>query len=259
MSRIIPSFYPIALIRVDEDGVPIRDQKGLCIRCQPFQPGMYVGLITANNAMRSFDGYVDQEATKKKIARDVFRRGDAAFLSGDILEMDELGYLYFKDRTGDTFRWRGENVSTTEVEAVISNVAGLKDCVVYGVEVIQHRADYFTFTDDKFRNGIVQVPGSEGRAGMAAILDPDGSLDVKNLAEGLAKVLPTYARPLFIRVVNTIELTGTYKLRKVDYQKESFHLDKVQDAVYLLDPKSQSYVPFTAELYDQLKSGAMRI
>ena len=94
---------------------------------------------------------------------------------------------------------------------------------------------------------------------MAAILDPDGSLDVKNLAEGLAKVLPTYARPLFIRVVATIELTGTYKLRKVDYQKESFHLDKVQDAVYLLDPKSQSYVPFTAELYDQLKSGAMRI
>ena len=254
-----PKFYPVSLIKVDEDGEPIRGKDGLCIRCKPGEPGMFIGLIDRGNPLRNFDGYADKNATKKKVARDVFRRGDAAFLSGDILEMDELGYLYFKDRTGDTFRWRGENVSTTEVEAVISNVAGLKDCAVYGVEVIQHRADYFTFTDDKFRNGIVQVPGSEGRAGMAAILDPDGSLDVKNLAQGLAKVLPTYARPLFIRVVATIELTGTYKLRKVDYQKESFHLDKVQDAVYLLDPKSQSYVPFTAELYDQLKSGAMRI
>ena len=97
---------------------------------------MFVGKIVNNDPVRDFHGYADKSATKKKVARDVFRRGDAVFLSGDILVMDELGYLFFLDRTGDTFRWRGENVSTTEVEAVISNLAGLKDCVVYGVEVI---------------------------------------------------------------------------------------------------------------------------
>lgn len=94
-----------------------------------------LGMILKNHPIRDFHGYADPNATKKKVAVDVFKRGDAAFLSGDILEMDELGYLFFKDRTGDTFRWRGENVSTSEVEAVISNVAGLKDCCVYGVEV----------------------------------------------------------------------------------------------------------------------------
>lgn len=96
---------------------------------------MFVGMIMKNHPIRDFHGYADPNATKKKVAVDVFKRGDAAFLSGDILVMDELGYLFFKDRTGDTFRWRGENVSTSEVEAVISNVAGLKDCCVYGVEV----------------------------------------------------------------------------------------------------------------------------
>ena len=125
----------MALIRVDENGEPIRTPDGLCIRCEPNEPGMFIGLMQKGHAIRNFDGYADKNATKKKVTRDVFRRGDAAVLSGDRLEMDELGYLYFKDRTGDTFRWRGENVSTTEVEAVISNVAGLKDCVVYGVEV----------------------------------------------------------------------------------------------------------------------------
>jgi acyl-CoA synthetase (AMP-forming)/AMP-acid ligase II len=159
-----PKFYPVSLIKVDEDGEPIRGRDGLCIRCKPREPGMFIGLIDRGNPLRNFDGYADKNATKKKVARDVFRRGDAAFLSGDILEMDELGYLYFKDRTGDTFRWRGENVSTTEVEAVISNVAGLKDCVVYGVEVIQRRADRFIFTDDKFWK--LNRPGSRlGRQG----------------------------------------------------------------------------------------------
>ena len=96
---------------------------------------MFVGKIVNNDPIRDFHGYADKSATKRKVAYDVFKRGDAAFLSGDILVMDDDGYLFFLDRTGDTFRWRGENVSTTEVEAVISNVAALKDCVVYGVEV----------------------------------------------------------------------------------------------------------------------------
>lgn len=133
---IAPAVYPVALIKVTEDtGEPIRGADGLCIRCKPGEPGMFVGMILKNHPIRDFHGYADPNATKKKVAFDVFKRGDAAFLSGDILVMDELGYLYFKDRTGDTFRWRGENVSTSEVEAVISNIAQLKDCCVYGVEV----------------------------------------------------------------------------------------------------------------------------
>ena len=149
-----PSLYPVTLIKADAEGQPVRAKNGLCVRCKPHEPGMFVGMIDKNNPIRKFDGYADKKATEKKVKclsfferllstggihlqviRDVLRRGDAAFLSGDILEMDDLGYLYFKDRTGDTFRWRGENVSTTEVEAVVSNVAELKDCAVYGVEV----------------------------------------------------------------------------------------------------------------------------
>lgn len=136
VSLIAPSVYPVGLIRVNEEtGEPIRGKDGLCIRCKPNEPGMFVGVVLHNHPIRDFHGYADPNATKKKVAVDVFKRGDAAFLSGDILVMDDLGYLFFKDRTGDTFRWRGENVSTTEVEAVISNIAGLKDCCVYGVEV----------------------------------------------------------------------------------------------------------------------------
>ena len=135
VSRILPNFYPVALIKVDDEGEPIRGPDGLCIRCQPGEPGMFVGLVTKGHAIRNFDGYADKKATSKKMANNIFRYGDTAFLSGDLLEMDELGYLYFLDRLGDTFRWRGENVSTTEVEAVVSNVADLKDCTVYGVEV----------------------------------------------------------------------------------------------------------------------------
>ena len=111
---------------------------------------MFVGKIVNNDPVRDFHGYADKSATKKKVARDVFRRGDAVFLSGDILVMDELGYLFFLDRTGDTFRWRGENVSTTEVEAVISNLAGLKDCVVYGVEVITVKSWDYLETCNQF-------------------------------------------------------------------------------------------------------------
>ncbi|KZS18456.1 Bile acyl-CoA synthetase [Daphnia magna] len=238
VSMIAPSIYPVALIKVTEDtGEPIRGEDGLCIRCKPGEPGMFVGMILRNHPIRDFHGYADPNATKKKVAVDVFKRGDAAFLSGDILEMDELGYLFFKDRTGDTFRWRGENVSTSEVEAVISNVAALKDCCVYGVE----------------------VPGAEGRAGMAAILDPERTLDLKVLATGMSKVLPSYARPLFVRLVKVIDLTGTYKLRKVDYQKEGFDVDKIKDEVYFFDATSQSYVLFTSALYEQLKSGKIRV
>ncbi|XP_067001452.2 long-chain fatty acid transport protein 4 isoform X2 [Anabrus simplex] len=154
---------------------------------------------------------------------------------GDILVMDEFGYLYFKDRTGDNFRWKGENVATTEVEAVITSVVQVKDVAVYGV----------------------QVPGTEGRAGMVAIVDPDGTLNLKALAEGVNTNLPAYARPVFVRVMKEIELTGTYKIKKTMLQKDGFDPSLIKDDLYLY--KGTHYIPLTPEIYSGILSGAVRV
>ncbi|XP_028165964.1 long-chain fatty acid transport protein 1-like, partial [Ostrinia furnacalis] len=189
VSRIIPSVYPIAIIKVDQEtGEPIRDSRGLCQLAQPDEPGVFIGKISHNNPSREYLGYVDKAASEKKVVKDVFAHGDLAFISGDILVADELGYLFFRDRTGDTFRWRGENVSTTEVEAAVSRVADHRDAVVYGV----------------------LVPNVEGRAGMCGIVDVDGSLDLSQLARALARDLPAYARPVFLRVMTSVDLTGEF-------------------------------------------------
>ncbi|CAH0726565.1 unnamed protein product, partial [Brenthis ino] len=238
ISRIIPAVYPIAIIKVDEDtGEPIRDSRGLCQLAQPFEPGVFIGKIKPNNPSRAFLGYVDKEASEKKIVRDVLSHGDSAFISGDVLVADELGYLYFRDRTGDTFRWRGENVSTTEVEAAISRVANQRDAVVYGVE----------------------VPNTEGRAGMCGIVDTNGSLDLDKLAKDIAKDLPKYARPIFIRVMSSMDMTATFKLRKVDLQKEGYNPNVIKDKLYYLDPKSNSYVNLGPTEYENIISGQIRL
>ena len=239
VSLIAPTFYPIAIIKVtDDEGEPIRGPDGHCIRCGPGEQGMFISKIAIGHPLRDYAGYVDSVASAKKVARDVFEKGDAYFLSGDILVVDELGYLFFKDRIGDTFRWKAENVSTAEVEAVVSNVADLKDVCVYGVE----------------------VPGCEGRAGMAAILDPTKSLDLAALAKELNNVLPAYARPLFVRLVSALDMTGTYKLKKSQLQKEAFDPAKTgDDAVFLLDPASQTFVPFVGDVQQKFYAGKIRL
>ncbi|XP_046398342.1 long-chain fatty acid transport protein 4 isoform X2 [Ischnura elegans] len=237
ISRIAPWIYPISIIRADPaTGEPIRDKHGLCTVCKPGEPGVFVGKIIPNDPLRAFHGYVDKSASDKKVVRDVFRKGDAAFISGDILVMDELGYLYFKDRTGDTFRWKGENVSTSEVEAVISNEIGFRDAVAYGVE----------------------VTGLEGRAGMIAILDKENTLDLKMLHSGIQKALPAYARPIFIRVLPELDMTGTYKLKKVDLQKDGFNPAGIKDKLYYFTG-SGGYEPLTQDIYDQIQSGKIRL
>ncbi|XP_036794750.1 long-chain fatty acid transport protein 1 isoform X2 [Oncorhynchus mykiss] len=154
-SRILPNVYPICLMKVDEETTElVRDRHGLCVPCRPGEPGLLVGRINQQDPLRRFDGYANQDATRKKIANNVFKKNDSAYLSGDVLVMDELGYMYFRDRSGDTFRWRGENVSTTEVEGTLSGLLGQADVAVYGVA----------------------VPDVEGKAGMAAIADPTGRL-----------------------------------------------------------------------------------
>ncbi|KAL8558160.1 hypothetical protein ACOMHN_035465 [Nucella lapillus] len=259
-TRIAPALYPVTLIKVDpESGKPVRDKSGMCQHAQPgelgellptdiqtqkaltqtdpSELGELVGKIVKGNPMREFDGYVNKGDTQKKIIHDVFKWGDTAFMTGDVLMMDKLGYLYFHDRTGDTFRWRGENVSTSEVEAIISNNLGLRDAVVYGVE----------------------VPGSEGCAGMAAIVDEDNSLDLAALTSALQRSLPSYARPVFIRLLKEVDTTGTFKLKKTELRKESFDPSCVKDLLYYFSTSSGKYELISASVYLDICSGKVRI
>lgn len=234
ISQILPRVYPVALIRVDDKTYePIRGEDGLCVRAGPGESGEFVGKIITDDASRAFDGYLDQEATQKKIIRNVYTQGDAAYLSGDILRMDEYGYVYFKDRTGDTFRWKGENVSTIEVEALISEVLKLRDCVVYGVD----------------------VPGCEGKAGMVAIPDPEKCIHLPEFLAECKRRLPPFCIPIFVRFVDQLELTGTFKLPKIFLQRQGFDPAIIKDPLYFLDWKRQEFLNMDHQLYQTIVSG----
>ena len=240
VSVLLPFVNPITLVRVDpETQEYVRDSNGFCTKAGPNQQGEVVGFIDERMMTRRFDGYESENATRKKIMRNVFKPGDAYFLSGDILRMDEEGYLFFCDRLGDTFRWKGENVSTTEVEAVMANILHKRGVAVYGVE----------------------IPGMEGRAGMAAIRVDHGeekTLNLDNLAQQLYLSLPSYAVPVFIRV-GEIDVTGNFKIKKVRLRNEGFSQEQVSDPLFILDPGQKAYIPFTPEMRQQLVSGAMRL
>ncbi|XP_013788017.1 long-chain fatty acid transport protein 1-like, partial [Limulus polyphemus] len=236
ISQIFGTFYPVILVRVDPiTAEPLRDKDGLCVTCKPGEPGQVIGRLYPKDPIRQFDGYVDQSETKKKIIQDILKKGDVGYLTGDIVVMDEDGYIYFKDRTGDTYRWKGENVSTTEVEGVISKILGQTDCVVYGI----------------------QIPGTEGRAGMAALPDPERKINMKELSSDLHRQLPSYAVPLFIRLVDRLETTGTYKLTKVGLQKEGFDIHKIPDSIYYLDKETKCYLPLDENTYQLIHSGSL--
>lgn len=250
VSVLFPGLLPLGLIKVDkETGQAERDENGLCISCKPGEPGEFVGQIVRNHPVRDFHGYADKSATEKKILKDVWKKGDLCFRSGDMLVMDKFGYLYFKDRVGDTFRWRGENVSTAEVEATISNMVQLRDAAVYGV----------------------QIPGTEGRAGMAAIHDPNEEVDLTELARGVKEQLPSFARPLFVRLVKHLDLTGTFKLKKFNLQKEGFDLSEIRknssgkddddggDKLFFLHPKTGKYEALTNDLVNSIVNGLIRL
>ncbi|XP_063172348.1 long-chain fatty acid transport protein 4 [Candoia aspera] len=237
-SRIVPNIYPVKLVQVNEDTMElIRGPDGLCIRCKPGEPGQLVGRIVQTDPLQRFDGYLNHEANSKKIARDVFTKGDSAYLSGDVLIMDELGYLYFRDRTGDTFRWKGENVSTMEVEGTLSRILNMTDVVVYGVA----------------------VPGTEGKAGMAAVVDKDCSCDLERFAAEMKKALPAYARPVFLRLLEEVHKTSTFKFQKVDLRKEGYDLRVVKDRLFYLEPGEYRYFPLDKEVFEKIQSGQAKL
>ncbi len=226
------------LVKFDiEAEAPVRGPDGLCIEAEVNEPGEAVGEIRSKNRRYLFEGYSgDPAQTTKKILRDVFAKGDAWFRTGDLLKRDEDWYFYFVDRVGDTFRWKGENVSTNQVAEVLTAFPGVKEANVYGV----------------------QVGGADGRAGMAALTTLPG-LNLDELGAHLRKELPPFARPLFVRLQPEIETTGTFKYRKIDLVREGFDPTIVRDPLYFDDPASGRFTPVTPELHAALISGAVRL
>jgi len=237
----IPPFLahrqPVALVQFDpETAQPRRDAAGRCLRCAPGEAGEALGQILPEHGSSNFEGYTDATASQGKVLRDVFVEGDAWYRTGDLLRQDAQGFFFFVDRLGDTFRWKGENVSTTEVAAVIGGCAGVEDVAVYGV----------------------RLPHSDGRAGMAAIVTGP-RFEPAALRKHLAAHLPAYARPLFLRLLPALELTGTFKLRKQQLIEAGYDPERGAGPVYVDDPALQAYVPLDAQRCAQLEAGTLRV
>ncbi len=231
-------FAPV-LIQLDaESNDPVRNEQGFCIRCTPQETGEAIGRALSDpSAVGSrFDGYTDPQATEQKYLRDVFQPGDLWVRTGDLMRKDEQGFYYFVDRVGDTFRWKGENVATSETTAVLSNFPGVKHAIVYGVK----------------------IPGCEGRAGMAALV-ADSAIDLACLRQFLNESLPAYARPVFVRIAGTIEVTGTFKYSKTNLIRQSFDPNRTSDLIYLNHPKEQAMLRVDAQLWEQLQRGEIRL
>jgi fatty-acyl-CoA synthase len=185
-----------------------------------------------------FEGYTSKEATERKVIRNAFEDGDSFFRTGDLLKRDAAGYFFFVDRIGDTFRWKGENVSTQEVAEALGTFPGIDMVNVYGVA----------------------VPGADGRAGMAAlILSSADEFDPRAFYAHAVTALPAYAVPVFVRLQREAEVTGTFKLRKVDLQQEGYDPAKVSDPLYLRDDGARAYVPLGADVYRRIEVGEVRV
>ncbi|XP_073329010.1 long-chain fatty acid transport protein 2-like [Pagrus major] len=230
-------FFPYALIKFDIDaGKPLRDSAGFCIEADKGEPGLLVCKITATTP---FFGYArDLQQTEKKKLHNVLKKGDLYFNSGDLLTVDDDNFIHFQDRVGDTFRWKGENVATTEVADALTLLDCIKEANVYGVE----------------------VPGQEGRAGMAAVTLREGqSFDSAGVFKHVEKFLPAYARPRFLRIQSSLDVTGTFKYLKMKLVKEGFDPNQITDPLYFLDDKDKDYVPLTLDVFNSVTSGKIKI
>ena len=227
---------PTRVVRFDiEHEMPIRGPDGLCAECGPDEAGEALGRISMR-AGRNFEGYTKAADTEKKILRDVFTKGDAWFRTGDLMRRDNHGYFYFIDRIGDTFRWKGENVATSEVAEALSAIPGIREANIYGVK----------------------VPGADGRAGMAALV-VDGGFDITSLAERLEGHLAPYARPVFLRLQPQIEVTGTFKQRKVDLVREGFDPSVIPDPLYWFDPATRRYERLDSAHYADIAEDRVKL
>ena len=230
---------PIALVKYDVDADEIvSDENGHCVLVADGEPGLLLGKITEKT---SFEGYTSKEETEKKILRDIFKTGDAWFNTGDLMKTVDVGFslglphFQFVDRVGDTFRWKSENVSTNEVGEIINAHTQIDFCNVYGVE----------------------IPKADGRAGMASLVLTEGldTLDIESFSNHVNEHLPAYARPVFLRIQSEMDTTGTFKMVKGELRKEGYDLDQVNDLIFVLKPRSDTYVRLTEDFAAILKAG----
>jgi fatty-acyl-CoA synthase len=236
----VPGFlahrFPVALVRCDpETGQLLRDEAGRCIPCAAGETGEALGRLDAmsTSPARRFEGYSDAALSKSKLARNVFHTGDLWYRTGDLMRRDKDGFYYFVDRLGDAFRWKGENISASEVADTISSFPGVIDTVVFGIP----------------------ISGHEGRAGMAAIA-AEPELDLAALRRHIDKTLPSYARPVVIRLCGAIERTGTFKLAAGQLAAEGYARAPL-DQLWLDDRMAQAYIPCTPGLLVDLEHGIL--
>ncbi len=214
---------------------PVRSSGGYCLEARVDQVGECIGRIESDNARADFSGYVDTTASEKKILRNVFAPGDAWFRTGDLMRRDRDGYFFFVDRVGDTFRWKGENVSTGEVAQRLQADPGVIEANVYGVK----------------------VPGADGRAGMAALV-VDDRFDLSSFGQRVGRDLPAYAQPVFLRLISGLAVTGTFKHRKVDLVAQGFDPEAIGSPVYVRSPDASYHEMTPAELAE-IRAGHKRL
>jgi fatty-acyl-CoA synthase len=235
----IPAFlahrFPIALVKFDaEQEMPVRNEQGFCVRCAANEIGEAIGKIPDDSTGLSgrFEGYTSKEESEKKILRNVFKQGDAWYRTGDLMRRDNGGYFYFVDRIGDTFRWKGENVATSEVAEAITAFPGVAEANVYGVA----------------------IPGTDGRAGMAALVVHD-SFNIEKFRKHLVANLPAYARPVFVRICRQMETTTTFKYPKSVLVRDGYNPQATTDKIFLNDLKKQAFVEVDNVLYERIQTG----
>lgn len=233
-------FSPVkyAIVEYDkEQELPRRNRRGFMKRVAKGKAGLLLGKISSKTP---FDGYTDRQKTEESIFRDVFRKGDAWFNTGDLMRDIGFRHAQFVDRLGDTFRWKGENVSTTEVESILDQQPGVLESVVYGVE----------------------VPGTNGRAGMAQVrlAMPAEEFDFAGLARGLRGALPPYAVPVFLRInESAMTTTGTFKHQKNRLKEQGYDLRQQADAVYVLGSGRDGYQRLTEAMQQDIDAGKRRL
>jgi len=216
----------------------VRGAAGFYVHCSTDEVGEAISKISVNalDAGGRFEGYTDKAASDVKVLRNVFEKGDAWFRSGDLMRRDSAGFFYFVDRIGDTFRWNGENVSSVEVAETLSTCPGVIEAIVYGVA----------------------VPGTEGRAGMAALIC-DERFEIGAFERHLAERLPEYARPIFLRILREIAFTATFKPKKQVLMGIGYDPAGTADSLYVKERQSGAFMKLDAALFERIQAGELRL
>lgn len=207
-------------------------------QCHPGQTGELLGRVSGGSFSEFAGYYGNSEGTSNKLVRDVFRKGDLYFRTGDLLKRDSRGYMYFMDRVGDNYRWKSENISTNEVAEALSSFSEIQEVNVYGI----------------------QLPKQDGRVGMAAIVPKPGmEIDMAALARHACRELPSYAVPVFVRLMPTMYMTDTWKHSKVELRRQAINLHIIKDPIYILNTRQLEYQLLSEEKYREIMVGNARL